>query len=598
MGNHVGIEKDPAALVDVLQWPSDGFLSPKKGGNLYKSSVHAWRFYTDPDDSQNIIKNAPVSLVDSFSSFDSRQCYLILHIMRDGNKLYTGSTSNSPSPPASPSERGNRTPTYKPALPVSSLLASCAETLTPRGLSTCLEGDTFAPTTTTTIKALAEFKKPSPASDSNNTLNTGLNYTMYIWNGRESTNMTRAVAMAKRFELVKVLETKNLLRVLFLREDKVPLTSSVLFRIACDGDDPVKGGPLNDDNNNNHLFQQLLWKDSVEGGSLRDDKSKEMRSPKHKSLTLFTHLNHIFPEHPTTTTATTITPTTPTTSRTTKKKKDPRGRRSKSDGSLKGLKARKVKKEKKKKKKEKERTSEEKEQEKKKKRKKTVGEHDKEDEAKTTRTKKKKKKESSSSSSASSPFSPTSSSTTSPTATPTARRDSMTKKELPKPSSKDVITKGKEKSKSSTTKTSTTKRPYPNKLISSKSQPNLYSATGNRPMVGFHLPLQGLQKDAVAPKLTLTAEPSTPLPPLTPHDTSSYDNNYFEEPEGALKAGKLRHFDPICSKITDNLYLGSETVAKNKDLLQENGVTHILNCAGSICPVYHPTDFTYRYTTK
>ena len=58
---------------------------------------------------------------------------------------------------------------------------------------------------------------------------------------------------------------------------------------------------------------------------------------------------------------------------------------------------------------------------------------------------------------------------------------------------------------------------------------------------------------------------------------------------------RLAKFDPQCNKITERLFLGSETVAKNKALLDQNGVTHILNCAGTICLEYFPQDFSYKY---
>lgn len=39
----------------------------------------------------------------------------------------------------------------------------------------------------------------------------------------------------------------------------------------------------------------------------------------------------------------------------------------------------------------------------------------------------------------------------------------------------------------------------------------------------------------------------------------------------------------ISEIIVNKLYLGSDCVAKNKILLKETGITHILNCAGTIC---------------
>lgn len=58
---------------------------------------------------------------------------------------------------------------------------------------------------------------------------------------------------------------------------------------------------------------------------------------------------------------------------------------------------------------------------------------------------------------------------------------------------------------------------------------------------------------------------------------------------------RLAKFLPMCNQITEQLFLGSEKVAANKALLQENKITHILNCAGTICLEYFPEDFTYKY---
>jgi hypothetical protein len=46
---------------------------------------------------------------------------------------------------------------------------------------------------------------------------------------------------------------------------------------------------------------------------------------------------------------------------------------------------------------------------------------------------------------------------------------------------------------------------------------------------------------------------------------------------------RLKIFDPLCSEIEKDVFLGSQTVAMNKELLLEKGITHILNCAGVIC---------------
>jgi hypothetical protein len=58
-------------------------------------------------------------------------------------------------------------------------------------------------------------------------------------------------------------------------------------------------------------------------------------------------------------------------------------------------------------------------------------------------------------------------------------------------------------------------------------------------------------------------------------------------------AEQVRFFDPICSKINEFIYLGSRTPAMSRDVLKQNGITHVLNCAGTICDNYFPNDFHY-----
>eukprot|EP00013_Stygamoeba_regulata_P006041 CAMPEP_0177639568 /NCGR_PEP_ID=MMETSP0447-20121125/6090_1 /TAXON_ID=0 /ORGANISM="Stygamoeba regulata, Strain BSH-02190019" /LENGTH=747 /DNA_ID=CAMNT_0019141603 /DNA_START=122 /DNA_END=2365 /DNA_ORIENTATION=- len=68
----------------------------------------------------------------------------------------------------------------------------------------------------------------------------------------------------------------------------------------------------------------------------------------------------------------------------------------------------------------------------------------------------------------------------------------------------------------------------------------------------------------------------------------------FQVSELDAKKKKLDYFDTIASKITDNIYLGSETVSRNRKLLKQLNITHILNCAGTACPNSYPTEFDYK----
>ena len=53
-------------------------------------------------------------------------------------------------------------------------------------------------------------------------------------------------------------------------------------------------------------------------------------------------------------------------------------------------------------------------------------------------------------------------------------------------------------------------------------------------------------------------------------------------------------FKQICSEILDDfLFLGSDFLAKSKEKLAENGITHIINSAGDSSPNYHEDNFKY-----
>jgi hypothetical protein len=56
----------------------------------------------------------------------------------------------------------------------------------------------------------------------------------------------------------------------------------------------------------------------------------------------------------------------------------------------------------------------------------------------------------------------------------------------------------------------------------------------------------------------------------------------------------VRYFEPICSKLGEDLFLGSRIPAANKGMLQSLGITHILNCAGGVCRNHFPDDFQYK----
>ena len=63
---------------------------------------------------------------------------------------------------------------------------------------------------------------------------------------------------------------------------------------------------------------------------------------------------------------------------------------------------------------------------------------------------------------------------------------------------------------------------------------------------------------------------------------------------GLVKRDKIAFFDKECSKVADHVYLGGDAVARDRDILKQNGITHVLNCVGFVCPEYFKDDFVYR----
>ncbi|EEF32351.1 dual specificity protein phosphatase, putative [Ricinus communis] len=89
--------------------------------------------------------------------------------------------------------------------------------------------------------------------------------------------------------------------------------------------------------------------------------------------------------------------------------------------------------------------------------------------------------------------------------------------------------------------------------------------------------------------------PQTPRGPLAVKllEKSNLDE---QQPvrEFQFKRDKLAFFDKECSRIANHIYLGSDAVAKNREILRQNGITHVLNCVGFVCPEYFKSDLVYK----
>ncbi|CAH1414918.1 unnamed protein product [Lactuca virosa] len=101
-------------------------------------------------------------------------------------------------------------------------------------------------------------------------------------------------------------------------------------------------------------------------------------------------------------------------------------------------------------------------------------------------------------------------------------------------------------------------------------------------------PRAGSDDLGVWPNVTATTPGARPRPPALPL-------NLGKPPlEFEFKKDKLAFFDKECSRIIDHVFLGSDAVAKNRDVLRQNGITHVLNCVGFVCPEYFKTDLVYK----
>lgn len=91
--------------------------------------------------------------------------------------------------------------------------------------------------------------------------------------------------------------------------------------------------------------------------------------------------------------------------------------------------------------------------------------------------------------------------------------------------------------------------------------------------------------------------------PTTPGGRS--DGWLREKPSGSTKLDvpgrefesnkdRLAFYEKECSRISEHIYLGSEAVAKNREILRQHEITHVLNCVGFVCPEFFKGDLVYK----
>ncbi|XWS63743.1 hypothetical protein CRYUN_Cryun06bG0127900 [Craigia yunnanensis] len=119
-------------------------------------------------------------------------------------------------------------------------------------------------------------------------------------------------------------------------------------------------------------------------------------------------------------------------------------------------------------------------------------------------------------------------------------------------------------------------------------------------------PPQNTKGRSCLPPLSITRRPVEEWPKAGSDDLGVWPNPQtprgsvkpLESPgsnrEFQLRRDKLAFYDKECSRIADHIYLGSDAVAKNREILRKNGITHVLNCVGFVCPEYFKNDLVYK----
>ncbi|XP_075504730.1 protein-tyrosine-phosphatase MKP1-like isoform X1 [Primulina tabacum] len=90
--------------------------------------------------------------------------------------------------------------------------------------------------------------------------------------------------------------------------------------------------------------------------------------------------------------------------------------------------------------------------------------------------------------------------------------------------------------------------------------------------------------------------PNPPTPGARPGSATPCENSALDKPprEFDFRKDKLAFFEKECSRILDHIYLGSDAAAKNREILHQNGITHVLNCVGFVCPEYFKKELVYK----
>lgn len=101
-----------------------------------------------------------------------------------------------------------------------------------------------------------------------------------------------------------------------------------------------------------------------------------------------------------------------------------------------------------------------------------------------------------------------------------------------------------------------------------------------------------------ASKLTLDIDTSGKVVAASPRRLSlnvdGINRDYHHsKKKDTLSRSMQEQYKQICSRVTEYLFVGGLGAAENRQELLNAGITHILNCAGTVAPNYYPRDFQY-----
>ena len=111
-------------------------------------------------------------------------------------------------------------------------------------------------------------------------------------------------------------------------------------------------------------------------------------------------------------------------------------------------------------------------------------------------------------------------------------------------------------------------------------------------------------KEKIEPKPKMTAlslsglktreEERVQLQNLSKKELDLLDDN-FDVRDTNRKEMKLKYYSEILSELDPGLFVGSDIVARDKEKLKQQGITHIINCAANVCKNYFQDDFSYLH---